>query len=488
MIKTLIEKELKTIFQTPKFLVTLCVCSLLILLSIFIGVNEHKAALTEYETAVNLNKQLLQESGSYAAMHQKVFRKPDPMQIFVSGIQNDVGRISEVSAHEDVKLTNSVYTDDPIFAVFRFIDLTFIIQIVLSLFAILFTYDAVNGERERGTLKLIFSNGVSRAHYIFAKLAGTWLGLVLPLIVPLLLGVLVVVISGIALSAEHWSRFAFLIASGVLYFTFFVIAGLLVSATTQRSSTSFLMLLILWVSVVLVLPRASIMAASQFVYVPSQAEIEGQQKAQANQAWNEYEKELAELWRQRNEEMSGMTLEERQAYRDGKMWEWMEIDDEARQKVEKEIQNFSLKVRENLRNSRAELQELAFTLSRFSPASAFQLTAMSLADTGIELKTGYEDAVQNYRDKFLDYKDRKAEETGDRGGIRVTMDSDNGFSIMVGRNSGKLDLSDMPLFQQQKRSFLDALVPVIADMGMITILSLLAFAGTFVGFLRYDVR
>ena len=39
-------------------------------------------------------------------------------------------------------------------AMFRFIDLEFTFQVVLSLFAILFSYDAVCGERERGTLEI----------------------------------------------------------------------------------------------------------------------------------------------------------------------------------------------------------------------------------------------------------------------------------------------------------------------------------------------
>ena len=36
---------------------------------------------------------------------------------------------------------------------FRFLDLDFIFQIVLSLFAILFAYDTISGEKERGTLR-----------------------------------------------------------------------------------------------------------------------------------------------------------------------------------------------------------------------------------------------------------------------------------------------------------------------------------------------
>ena len=72
--------------------------------------------------------------------------------------------------------THRVYSDDPILAVFRFLDLTFIIQVVLSLFAIVLTYDSISGEREQGTLRLTFANAVPRGVYLVAKLIGTWLG------------------------------------------------------------------------------------------------------------------------------------------------------------------------------------------------------------------------------------------------------------------------------------------------------------------------
>ena len=42
----------------------------------------------------------------------------------------------------------------------------------MSLMAILFSYDAVSGERERGTLRLLLTNSLSRPALIAAK----WLG------------------------------------------------------------------------------------------------------------------------------------------------------------------------------------------------------------------------------------------------------------------------------------------------------------------------
>ena len=164
----------------------------------------------------------------------------------------------------------------PFLPYFRFIDLTFIVQVVLSLFAILFTYDAINGERESGTLKLALSNAVPRGQYVLAKFVGSWVGLTLPLMVPILIAVLLVMVVGVPMESGDWARLATLIGSSILYFTFFIAFGLLVSALTRRSSVSFLILLVAWVSLVLIVPRAATMAAGQIVTVKSVAEIESQ--------------------------------------------------------------------------------------------------------------------------------------------------------------------------------------------------------------------
>ena len=46
-----------------------------------------------------------------------------------------------------------------------------------------------------------------------------------------------------------------------------------------------------------------------------------------------------------------------------------------------------LQAQEDFRNRKAEQEGLAFAISRFSPASAYQLTVMNLAGTNIDLKT-----------------------------------------------------------------------------------------------------
>src|ERR1041385_3715202 len=324
MLSTIIVKELNVLLRSPKFSATLAVCSLLLLLSVYVVIREYQSSVKQYEMAAQLANQEMREQSSWMGLTNRIFRKPDPMQIFVSGVNYDIGRWSSINQFSSVKLRHSAYSDDTIFAVFRFIDFNFIIMVVLSLFALLFTYDAINGEREAGTLQLSFSNAVPRAQFVLAKLIGSWLGLVLPLLIPMSLVLLMLFIFRIPMTGEHWMKLGLLLGASLLFFTFFTALGLMLSATTRNSNTSFLLALVVWVMLVLIVPRLGVIAAGHIIPVPSVAEIEGQQDGFAKERWKQLDANRESRWRDREREMSSLSKEEREAYRDNHLWQWME--------------------------------------------------------------------------------------------------------------------------------------------------------------------
>jgi ABC-type transport system involved in multi-copper enzyme maturation permease subunit len=488
MLSILVMKELKAVLLSPKFAVTLAVASVLILLSVFIGIREYQAAVQGYEAALQLTDQNLRTQASWMGLSTGVYRKPDPMQIFVTGVMNDIGRMSPVSQFETVKLRHSAYSDDPLFALFRSIDFGFIVTVVLSLFAILFTYDAINGEREGGTLQLTFANPVPRARYILAKLIGSWVGLAVPLVLPVLLGLLLVLVYGVPLTGEHWVRLGMLMGISLLFFTFFVMFGILVSSLTRRSVVSFLISLVVWVAMVLIVPRIGVMAAGQLMPVPSVAEVEAQRDAFSKDEWEKHMQQLQAAWRVREGDMHGMTESEREAYREDHLAAWMDEDDARRKQVQRDIDAFSVRLNEDLRNRKESQEVLAMGLSRISPASTYQLAAMKLAGTEIALKARYEDAMRDYRTRFNQYVDKKQKETGGSGGFRITFDSERGVKFSTPRESGSLDLTDLPVFAPAEGSVREIAGSLVVDAGLLALASLLAFAGAFAAFLRYDVR
>ncbi len=479
MFSLLIQKELKSILLSPKFAVTFGICTLLLLLSVFIGISEYNSSVKSYESARALADQQLRETTSFRQVQTKAFRAPDPMQIFVSGLTYDIGRWAGITQDNAPRLRNSAYSEDPIFAVFRFVDLAFIVTVVLSLLAVLFTYDAICGERESGTLLLVFSNAVPRAQYLLAKGIGAWLGLVTPIFLALLLSILMVLVAGVPMTADHWIRTGLLMLVSLLFFTVFIVVGLLISAMTRRSSVSFLISLVVWAFFVLIIPRAGVLAAGQIVSVPTVAEIEGIRDTYAKDQWTGFHNALDSLFRATRNSLED-TLSDEQ------MWSQLATQDSIRQAVDDRINEYELKLYADLTQRRAVQERLAFTLSRVSPASAYQLAAMSLAGTDLELKKRYEDAMATYRTQFTDYANSKTEDVP--SGIRISFDSEKGMSFDSPRDQASLDLTDMPAFVPPTQQLGATMSGIVVDSGLLIFFSLLAFAGAFVAFLRYDVR
>ncbi|MCB0305441.1 MAG: DUF3526 domain-containing protein, partial [Calditrichaeota bacterium] len=171
------------------------------------------------------------------------------------------------------------------------------------------------------------------------------------------------------------------------------------------------------------------------------------------------------------------------------MWAWLEEEDAERKKLQQDISEYGRKLQEDFRNRRAIQEQLAFILARFSPASAYQLAAMQLAGNDIDLKTRYEDAMQAYRTIFNDFLDMKRKESGGHSGMRISISSESGINISTGGvDAQSLDLSEVPRFTPPDYLLSRSLGRVMPDLVLLVLFTVLAFAGAFVGFLRYDVR
>ena len=76
MFRIIVFKELKSILLSPKFAATFGVCSLLLLLSVYIGINEYHASVRRYDTAGELIEQQVREARSWHQSNLSL-TKPD---------------------------------------------------------------------------------------------------------------------------------------------------------------------------------------------------------------------------------------------------------------------------------------------------------------------------------------------------------------------------------------------------------------------------
>jgi ABC-type transport system involved in multi-copper enzyme maturation permease subunit len=472
MLKTLIEKEIRDIIGSTKFAVIFGACAVLILTSFYVGARTYLSNRAQYEAAKAENlRQFEGLTDWFSVQNHRIFLPPQPLAALVSGVANDIGRTTEVWGRGELSAQDSKFGDEPIYAVFRFLDLEFMFQIVLSLFAVLLGYDAISGEKERGTLKLSFANAVPRDKYILGKIIGSLCALAVPLLVALALGCLLLPILGVPLSGGDWLRLLLVILTGLLYFAAFLTLSIFVSACTVRSSHSFLVLLVVWILCVLIIPRSAVLLAGRAVDVPSVDELASQKASFQQQQWQEDRTSWGNFKPSSSEDPK-VAMDELNRF--------MEEQADAR---DKKMQEFNSRLNEQRYNKQLEQQSLAFGLARVSPAAALTLGMTSLAGTSIDLKSHYNDEANSYQSDYAKFiKDK----TGTNPGGRMMV-----FRSVVDDEQSKpepINVQELPQFNYRQVDLSQSLATALPDIGVLAVFNLLFFAGAFISFRRYDVR
>ena len=469
MLKDIIKKEILETITSAKFVFTFLLCAILILLSVYTGIVNYRADQKEFSAAVALNKKNLESQPSYQALGglgTKINKPPQVLGAISSGVDEAVGRVATVNIAYDPNLVDSKYESNPVFSVFGALDLTFIVKIVLSLFAILFTYDAIVGEKEKGTLKLTLSNRVPRDRLILGKVIGGFISLLIPLIIPLILSLLILLVyPNIALAGQDWLRILLMFLMFFLYLSVFFTLGLLVSARTNKSSTSFLVLLFIWVIFVTIIPKLSVMTAGRLKPIPSVHEITAKKDAFLQQIQGGAQKKVLD-WIKEN---APLASKDQKGYQE----KFKKFLEDYQQDLTSKIDENNVALERDYQAKKKSQERLAINISRISPASALTFSTMSFARTGLDEHESFLASIRAYKPIFTKWANAKMMRSIDFSGSGQT---------------GKVVLDDMPQHKFEPETLSKSLARTIPDFGLMLFLIIIFFAGAYVSFLKFDVR
>lgn len=153
-------------------------------------------------------------------------------------------------------LLNDSFNRDPLAPLTTTMDLTFIVSVVFTLFAFVFTYDAICGEKERGTLRAVCSNAVRRNTIFLAKWVGSFLTLSLVLIISMLVSVIILSADPeLELKREDWFALASIALVSLLLISVFITMGLLISIRSKTSGFAVLAVVFAWIVAVFIIPN-----------------------------------------------------------------------------------------------------------------------------------------------------------------------------------------------------------------------------------------
>ena len=294
MFLTLIRRELLNNFMTFRFAAAVVIMLLLVVANAVVLIKDYELRLADYNTAVKAHRQQLLESKTYSAANMIFDRPPNPLSIFNTGLDKRLGNEIEVShiyipTIWDAKKHEA---NNPYFNIFTSIDIVLIFQGILSLLALTFAYDAIAGEYERGTLRLVLSHPVRRGYILFAKYIGAMVCLLVPLLMNILLVLILLTTSAtISLNTGDFLRIGGIVLTSLVYLSLFYLIGMLISAMTRRTSTALILSMFVWGFLVLIYPNM-ILAA---VKTDPQTDTKLAAYNQIKRMWEELERKQSQF-------------------------------------------------------------------------------------------------------------------------------------------------------------------------------------------------
>jgi ABC-type transport system involved in multi-copper enzyme maturation permease subunit len=246
----------------------------------------------------------------------------------------------------------------------------------------------------------------------------------------------------------------------------FFTLGLLVSSRTNKSSTSFLILLFIWVTFVTIIPKLSVMIAARLNPIPSVHEITAKKDAFLQQIQGGAQKKIMD-WIKDN---TPKTPEDQKTFQD-KLRKYLE---DYQQEATSQIDANNAALERDYQLKKNSQVRLAVNLSRISPASALTFSTMSLARTGLDEHERFLASIRTFKPVWTKWANAKMMRTINLGGATTP--------------ETKLVLDDMPQHTFEDERLGPSLSRTLPDFGLMVILIIVFFAGSYVSFLKYDVR
>ena len=425
-------------------------------------VREHPNRVQEYQDDVTESMTRLTSNankGLYKLAQEgpgKLYKKPSPLRFCAEGGEVHLPDMIKCS-YGGIQFWSLEYPDGNIYMRkvepdVTQIDWGFIIGYILSLIALLFTFDAISGEHERGTLRLMLANSIPRHTVLIGKFIGALISIQIPFMLAILMNLMIISSdSAVYLNTDSWVRIGIIFFIALLYICLFVALGLLISARVQQSIVSLVILLLVWVTFVVFMP--STLAALTSGFTPSMS-------------YKDYEERYGQdyLNFQRTFESS-----------------WHRSDDEKMIRIRGEFfTNYALK-NEHLNgeylNYQIDQVQRARAITSISPAALLQHLLELFAGTGLDRHQQFIANVQRYAREFREF----------------TVDMDRGDPDSLHIWGDRLGLSQKPTDPEAVPRFEDRhdigkdFNTAATELLLLTLFVVVLLAGAYLAFVRVEI-
>ncbi|MDE0466703.1 MAG: ABC transporter permease subunit [Candidatus Poribacteria bacterium] len=497
MFLTLIRRELLDNLMTFRFAAAVVIMLLLVVANTVVLIKDYERRLADYNTAAETHRQDLREMNktySHGMGRMTLDRPPNPLSIFNTGLDKRLGNEINVS-HAFIPTiwdADKHEAENSYFNIFTSIDIALILQGILSLLALTFAYDAIAGEYEHGTLRLVLSHPVRRGSILFAKYIGAMVCLLVPLLMSLLFVLILLTTSAmISLNTDDLLRVGGIVLTSLIYLSLFYLIGMLISAITRRTSTALILSMFVWGFLVLVYPNMILTAVDTAPRTDTQPATYHQVK----QMWEEFERKREQFLR--NDAIPGEDWElnfytrfndqpSRLLYYHYPGGNLETIDEKSEPQVPhaQSYHHYLGMLTVNIAERRSLIRKPAFEtiyvqpanrgrmLLKFSPAGLYDAATEAWAGTDLNGTRDFFIAAQRYRQAIINYfHDEKI------------FASRQWFAA----DQGAVDWDTLPQFSFQRSDIGTNAKRALPDLFLLLTMNVLLFIGIFLVFIKSEV-
>ena len=397
MLLTLIRKEIMHHILSVRFVALLVMCLLLVPLTLSTNYRNYRQSLVDYQEAVKLvnieettvNPKLPLEPEQEVS---KLILKPTPLSVFANGLADSLPSYLGMTRNGITQGAPALVSS--LSQLFGYLDFLFVVGTVFSLLALLFTFDAVAGEREAGTLRITLSNSIPRDLFLWSKLIGGYVVFVVPFLVSLLFGLLMLVWQGFPLGEPGiFPRVLGLTLISLLYIGVFFAIGTVISTYLDNSKTALILAFTVWVFAVLITPRVGFLAAKLIVPTRTSQSVYMEKTAMRDDFNAVINEEKWKAIREIPPDKSGNVI----------------IGGENAKKVDERVkpleeeyrakfQDYADKLDRDYKRETERQEQIGEMLSRITPTSSLTYLATNLTQTGKGARSTYFQVGNRYYD------------------------------------------------------------------------------------------
>ncbi|MCF7975504.1 MAG: ABC transporter permease [Phycisphaerae bacterium] len=500
MLLTLIQKEITETVLDLRFAVTTLLFVVFIPLGMAVNCKDYERRLDDYHKE---HQAFRDQHAEDVDMQIKAegFRPPSVLSILASGLDPFLPSKIITSRWERWSTQGSVLTSNPLSVLLGKADFLFNMTFVVSLAALVFSFNAVSGERESGTLRLLIAHAIPRGQILLAKILGRMVALTIPWSLSVLLALIILAASPVVSlqSPEVWPALLIILGVSLLFILGMMCLGVCISTWTRQAMASIVLVFLVWMLFTVVIPKISPLVAKIIDPVEARSVVDITVRITEDDVHDEFMQEIGQQHKRffdgcglrTNEvgEVVGIeTEQDRENLKKAKTKYREEIFPPLERKYQLLTQEAVYGIEQDYRNRKNRQMLIAKILSRLSPVSCFTYVVSGITRTGLAEPDNFLKNAQRYQDVIKEaIYDNVAITIGVRG------DGPGGKYIAGGWSAKYTEGWDwknaiLPDMQYRYPTLTETLNKVWPDILLLGLFDVLFFVLAFVGFNRYDVR